>query len=192
MSEYGYKLNPYRNLRKPRGIKGTRRSIRITHNPDKAEQGTTVPVRFPDIGLNDVIVPGSSRLSFKIDLTSEGGNADANRTVVNNLGRAILSTIVVRLEARTIFELVDTDIFLCYQDLWKTTPKKKKMRCIKASKVWPAERSESGPETPVRSRKTWLSARPSVTCSTFLWTLRYWSLRTLSSRKLSTTGCLTS
>ena len=82
-----------------------------------------------------MIVPGSSRLSFKIDLTLEGGSADANRTVVNNLGRAIVSRIEVKLEGQTIFDLGDADIFLCYQDLWKTTQERKKLRCIKASRV---------------------------------------------------------
>ena len=82
-------------------------------------------MKFPCIGTNDVIVPGSSRLSFKIDLTSEGANADANRTIVNNLGRAIVSNITVKLEGQIIYELDDADIFLCYQDLWKTTQERK-------------------------------------------------------------------
>ena len=60
-------------------------------------------------------------LSFKVDLNSSGGNADANRTIVNNLGRAIVSKIVVKLEGREIYTLDNADIFLCFQDLWKTS-----------------------------------------------------------------------
>ena len=60
MTEYGYKLNPYHDLRKAKGIKGMQRSIRIMHNPDKAEQHVQVPVRFPDIGKDDLIVPGQA------------------------------------------------------------------------------------------------------------------------------------
>ena len=120
-TEYGYKLNPYRQLRKQRGIKGVRRTIRNTHVPSTIDQGGILTVRFPDLGKNDVIVPGTSRLSFKVDLNSSGGSADANRTIVNNLGRAIVSKVEVKLEGQSIYTLNDADVFLCYQDLWKTS-----------------------------------------------------------------------
>ena len=72
-----------------------------------------------------MIVPGTSRLSFKANLSSTGGNADANRTIVNNLGRDIGSKLEVLLEGKIVFTLDDADIFLCYQDLWKTTKERK-------------------------------------------------------------------
>ena len=75
MTEYGYKLDPYRQLRKQKGIKDVRRTIRNTHVPSTIDQGGILTVRFPDLGKNDVIVPGTSRLSFKVDLNSSGGNA---------------------------------------------------------------------------------------------------------------------
>ena len=117
-SEYGYKLNPHRKLRKQKGIKGTRRTLFNTHVPSTIDQTGILAVRFPDLGKEDVIVPGTSQLSFKIQLNSDD---DANRTIVNNLGRAIVSKIEVKLEGRSIFTLDDSDVFLCYQDLWKTT-----------------------------------------------------------------------
>ena len=43
------------------------------------------------------------------------------RMIVNNLGRAIVSRIDVLLEGRSIYTLNDADVFLCYQDLWKTS-----------------------------------------------------------------------
>ena len=118
MAEYGHKLNPHRRLRKQRGIKGIRRTLFNTHVPSTIDQDGILAVRFPDLGKNDVIVPGSSKLSFKILLNSD---ADANRRIVNNLGRAIVSKLEVKLEGRSIFTLDDSDVFLCYQDLWKTT-----------------------------------------------------------------------
>ena len=155
LTEYGYKLNPYRNLRKAKGINGMRRSIRITHNPDKAEQCVQVPVRFPDIRKDDLIVPGSSRLSFKIDLTSEGENADANRTIiVKNLGRAIVSKIIVKLEGQEIFAPNDADIFMCYQDFLENDSREKKIPCIKASRAKRSERSELELETKAQQVKT--------------------------------------
>ena len=117
-SEYGYKLNPHRKLRKQKGIKGMRRTLFNTHVPSKIDQSGILAVRFPDLGTNDVIVPGTSKLSFKIQLNSD---TDANRTIVNNLGRAIVSKLEVKLEGRSIYTLDSSDVFLCYQDLWKTT-----------------------------------------------------------------------
>ena len=117
-SEYGYKLNPNRKLRKQKGIKGMRRTLFNTHVPSTIDQGGILAVRFPDLGTNDVIVPGTSKLSFKIQLNADN---DANRTIVNNLGRAIVSKLEVKLEGRSIFTLDSSDVFLCYQDLWKTT-----------------------------------------------------------------------
>ena len=117
-SEYGYKLNPHRKLRKQKGIKGMRRTLFNTHVPSTIDQSGILAVRFPDLGTNDVIVPGTSKLSFKIQFNSD---TDANRTIVNNLGRAIVSKLEVKLEGRSIFTLDSSDVFLCYQDLWKTT-----------------------------------------------------------------------
>ena len=86
MSEFGYKLDTNRKLRKHKGIKGTRSSIVNTYNPSTIDQGGILSVRFQDLGRNDVIVPSSAKLSFEIALNSDN---DVNRTIVNNLGRAI-------------------------------------------------------------------------------------------------------
>ena len=117
-SQYGHKLDPYRKLRKPLGIKGERRTLYNTHVPSTINEGGILTVRFPDLGKNDVIVPGTSKLSFKIELAS---TADANRNIVNNLGRAIVSKIEIKLEGQSVFTLNDSDIYFCYTDLWKTT-----------------------------------------------------------------------
>ena len=117
-SEYGHKLNPHRKLRMQKGIKGIRRTLFNTHVPSTIDQNSLLVVRFPDLGKDDVIVPGTSKLSFKVQLNSDD---DANRTIVSNLGRAIVSKLEVKLEGTSIFTLDDSDIFLCYQDLWKTT-----------------------------------------------------------------------
>ena len=117
-SEYGHKFDPHRKLRKQKGIKGIRRTLFNTHVPSTIDHTGILAVRFPDLGKEDVIVPGTSKLSFKIQLNSD---TDANRTIVNNLGRAIVSKLEFKLEGRSIFTLDDSDVFLCYQDLWKTT-----------------------------------------------------------------------
>ena len=123
MSEFGYKLDPNRKLRKSKGIKGIRRSIVNTYHPSTIDQGGILSVRFPDLERDDVIVPGSAKLSFKIALNSDN---DANRTIMNNLGRAIVSKLEVKLEGQSVYTLNNSDIFHCYQDLWKTKHEREK------------------------------------------------------------------
>ena len=121
MSTYGNKLDPHRSVRKAFGLKGIRQSIVVTNNPSTIDANQLLTVRFPNLGANDAIVPETARIAFNIALD---GGTDANRTVVNNLGRAIVKKISVKLEGNEVFSLDDADIYLCYKDLWKTDKKR--------------------------------------------------------------------
>ena len=80
-SLFGYKLNPHRKMRTPKGLKGTRRTVYNTHTPDTITRNGILTVRFPDLGPNDVIVPGSQgEAIILIDLNG----TDVNRTIVIN------------------------------------------------------------------------------------------------------------
>ena len=120
-SKFGRKLNPYRCLREPIGFKGVRQSVVITNNPSTIDQNQQLLVLFPNLGAHDVIVPGTARLAFRITLDSE----DANRTVVQNLGRAIVKKIVIKISGNEVMSVDDSDVFNCYCDLWKTASEKK-------------------------------------------------------------------
>ena len=61
-------------------------------------------------------------LSFNIELTS---TADLNRTLVSNIGRAIVKKLAVKFEVNEIMSIDDYDMFACYRDLWKTASEKK-------------------------------------------------------------------
>lgn len=116
-SEYGRKLNPYRRLREPLGAKAVRQSVVVTNNPSTIDHSQQLLVRFPNLGANDVIVPGTTRLAFTISLKS----TDANRTVVQNLGRAIVKKITVKISGNEVMSIDDSDLFHCYADLWRTS-----------------------------------------------------------------------
>ena len=120
-SAYGCKLNPYRRLRDPLGVKGVRQSVVVTNNPSTIDQNQQILVRFPNLGANDVIVPGTARLAFTIALKS----TDENRTVVQNLGRAVVKKTTVRISGNEVMSIDDSDVFYCYQDLWKTSQERK-------------------------------------------------------------------
>ena len=87
--EYGNKLNPKRSLRTSHGIKGTRQKVIITHNPREIDQNQQLLIRFPNLDSDDVIIPGMANLSF-IELST---TADQKRTLVSNVGRAIVKKL---------------------------------------------------------------------------------------------------
>ena len=120
--EYRNKLNPKRSLQTPHGIKGTRQTVIVTHNPSEIDQNQQLLVRFPNLGSDDIIVPGTAYLSFNIELSA---TADAKRTLVSNIGRAIVKKLAVKFEGNEILSVDDFDIFACYRDLWKTASEKK-------------------------------------------------------------------
>ena len=124
--EYGNKLNPERSLRTAKEITRTRQKLIVTHNPSEIDQNQLLLVRFPNLGSDDVIVPGTANLSFNIELTS---TADPKRALVSNIGRAIIKKLAVKFEGNEILSIDDFDIFACYRDLWKTKLEKKNAIC---------------------------------------------------------------
>ena len=106
-SQYGRKLNPFRRLREPLGVKGIRQGVVVTNNPSTIDQNQQLLVRFPNLGENDVVVPGTARLVFTITLTSE----DANRTVVQNLGRAIVKKTTIKISGNEVMSIDDSDVW---------------------------------------------------------------------------------
>ena len=74
------------------------------------------------MGSDDVIIPGTANLSFNIGLTS---TVDANRTLVSNIGRAIIKKLAVKFEGNEIMSVDDYDVLACYRDLWKTKSEKR-------------------------------------------------------------------
>ena len=93
----------------------------ITNNPSTIDQNQRLLVRFPNLSVHDVIVPGTARLGFRITLNSE----DANRTVVQNLGRAIVKKTVIKISGNEVMSVDDSDVCNCYGNLWKTASERK-------------------------------------------------------------------
>ena len=110
-------------MREPRDIKGIRQSVVITNNPSTIDQNQQLLVRFPNLSDNDVIVPRSARLAFTIELT----NKDANVTVFQNLGRAIIKKTTIRISGNEVMYIDDSDIYHCYVDLWKSSTERMNM-----------------------------------------------------------------
>ena len=120
--EYGKLLNPECSLRTPKGIKGTRQKVIVTHNPSEIDQAQELLVRFSNLGSDDIIIPGTANLSFNIELTS---TVDANRTLLSNIGRAIVKKLAVKFEGNEIMSVDDFNVLACCRDLWKTKSEKR-------------------------------------------------------------------
>ena len=63
-----------------------------------------------------------ANLSFNTELTS---TVDTNRTLMSNIGRAIVKKLAVKSEGNEIMSVDDYDLFACYRDLWKTKSEKR-------------------------------------------------------------------
>ena len=69
-----------------------------------------------------------ANLSFNIELTSA---VDANRTLVSNIGRAIviIKKLAVKFEGNEIMSVDNFDVLVCYRDLRKTKSEKRNAIC---------------------------------------------------------------
>ena len=119
--EVGDKLNPQRTYRKPFAFKGLRQHIIKTNNPSTIGPSELLTVRFPDLKENQVIIPGTTKLTFNISLAG----TDVNRTLVENLGRNIIRKLVVKLEGNEIISIDDYDVLYSYYDCWKTATERR-------------------------------------------------------------------
>ena len=63
-----------------------------------------------------MIAPGTAHLAFTIVLTL----TYANRTVVENLGRAVVKKTMIKISGNEVMSIDDSDVYYCYNDLWKT------------------------------------------------------------------------
>lgn len=116
MSRYGHKIDPDRSLQSAHGAKVVRQRVVLSNNPSTISENEELRVSFPNLGPDDVIVPGTARLAFEISLS--GG--DDTRTLVQNIGRAIINKINVKISGNQVFSMDDADIVHCYQDMWKS------------------------------------------------------------------------
>ena len=119
--EVGDKLNLQRSYRKGFALKGLRQHIIKTNNPSTIGPGELLTVRFPDLKENQVIIPGTTKLTFNTTLAG----TDVNRTLVKNLGRNIIRKLVVKLDGNEIITIDDYDVLFSYIDSWKTATERR-------------------------------------------------------------------
>ena len=98
--------------KQPFGLKAETTLQRTTFTPSSANPGETLYVNIPKLSGNNVIVPNSVRLAFDLVVS----NAEANDTVVNNLGRNLVSNFKVLLGGETLQDTKRYDLFTTFHD----------------------------------------------------------------------------
>ena len=106
------KIDPNRMPKQPFGLKAETTLHRTTFTPSSADPGATLYINIPKLPGDNVIVPNSVRLAFDFDIV--GG--EANDTVVNNLGRNLVSNFKVLLGGETLQDTKRYDLFTTYHD----------------------------------------------------------------------------
>jgi len=97
-----------------KAIKAPRAVKRITFDRSDANPGETLYVHVPKLNENEVLVSGSLGLRFDMDLS--GGHA--NNYLVQNVSRALVSKIVVKLAGTILQDTDGYDLFKIYEDLF--------------------------------------------------------------------------
>ena len=107
------KIDPNRTPKQPFGLKAESTLHRTTFTPSSANPGETLYVNIPKLSGDNVIVPNTIRLAFDIEV---GGHA--NNTLVNNVGRNLVSNFKVLLGGETLQDTKRYDLFSTYHDLF--------------------------------------------------------------------------
>ena len=106
------KIDPNRLPKKPFGLKAESTLHRTTFTPSSASPGEVLYVNIPKLTGDNVIVPNSVRLAFDFEIV----DGEANDTVVNNLGRNLVSSFKVSLGGETLQDTMRYDLFSTYHD----------------------------------------------------------------------------
>ena len=109
------KIDPNRMPKHPFGLKAESTLQRITFTPSSANPGETLYVNIPKLSGNNVLVPGSVRLAFNLVVSGH-----ANNTLVNNIGRNLVSNFKVVLGGETLQDTKRYNLFMTYKDLFLT------------------------------------------------------------------------
>lgn len=111
----GRLLNINRTNRIPLGLKAKRQHHVITNNPSSANPKETLYIRIPRLSENTFYVPNSIYLSADVEISGNVKNS-----VVNNLGRNLISKLSIKWGTETIFQVDNYNLYATYKDLWLT------------------------------------------------------------------------
>ena len=121
MSVYG-ELDPMVKHRTQFAFKGKREHISKVNIPNTAHPNQHINIEIPHGSRDHVIVPDTVKITFNLDIELK----DKARSVVNNVGRALVKKKVLMLGSKDIDPINNSDIFDTYKDLYLSKKNEKR------------------------------------------------------------------
>ena len=121
MSVYG-ELGPMVEHRTQFAFKVKREHISKVNMPNSAYPGQHIDIELPHGSRGHVVVPDTVKITFNLDITS----TDKARSVVNNVGRALVKKKVLMLYSKEIDTIDSSDIYDTYKDLYLSEKEREK------------------------------------------------------------------
>ena len=112
MSVYG-ELDPMVEHRIQFAFKGKGKHIEKANMKDIAYPNQHIDIEIPRGSKDHIIVPDTVKITFDLDIES----TDKARSVVNNVGRALVKKKVLMLGSKEIDTINNSDIYDTYKDL---------------------------------------------------------------------------
>ena len=113
MMIYG-ELDPMIEHRTQFSFKGKREHITKVNMPNIAYPNQHIDIEIPHGSRDHVIIPDTVKITFNLDITS----TDNARSVVNNVGRALVKKKVLMLGSKEIDTIDNSNIYDTYKDLY--------------------------------------------------------------------------
>ena len=82
--------------------------------PNIAYPNQHIDIEIPHGSRDHVIIPDTVKITFSLDITS----TDKTRSVVNNVGRALVKKKVLMLGSKDIDTINNSDIYVKYKDVY--------------------------------------------------------------------------
>ena len=82
--------------------------------PNTAYPNQHTDIQIPHGSRDHVIIPDTNKITFNLDIES----TDKTRSIVNNIGRALVKKKVLRLGSKDIDMINNSGIYDTYKDLY--------------------------------------------------------------------------
>ena len=107
-------LDPMTEHRTEFVFKGKREHIAKVNMPNIAYPNQHIDIEIPHGSRDHVIVPDTVKIAFNLDIES----TDKTRSIVNNLGRALVRKKVLMLGSKDINTIYNSDVYEKFKDLY--------------------------------------------------------------------------
>ena len=121
MSVYGEK-DPMVEHRTQFAFKGKKEHMTKVNIPNIAYPKQHIDTEIPKGSGDHVIIPDTAKITFNLDIES----TDKSRSVVNNVGRALVKKKVPMLGSKEIDAINNSDIYDTYKDLYLSEKEREK------------------------------------------------------------------